>query len=70
MAKKRKYHPGAIITSLHLLIEELFAGRYVYLRDTPKHPSVIRSMTLHTIEIFIRGGSFKYAIINEDYNNA
>ena len=66
MPRKRKYRQGDIIRTLAELEKELNAGRYVYLRDVPKHPSVIISMTLRTIQIFLRGDSLRYALLNKE----
>lgn len=63
---KLKYKQGDTIRSIYTLLDELNADRYVYLREIPKHPSVIISMTLRTIQIFLRGGSLKYALLNKD----
>lgn len=62
MASKLKYRQGGVIKTLAGLERELLANRYVYLRNVPKHPSIIMSMTLRTIYIFLNGGSLKYTI--------
>jgi len=50
---KNKYRKGPIIFGLDELVGYLKAGRWVYLRDKPKHPCFIISMTLRTIVGFL-----------------
>ena len=61
-----KYKKGRYL-GLTDLLEELGKRRWVYLRDIPKHPTVIENMTLLTICGFIHRKMFYRAI--ETNNN-
>lgn len=45
---------------------QLDAGRYTFFHNKPQHPGWVASMTYHTIRIFVRGGSVRYAIENKE----
>lgn len=67
--KKRKglkYRKGIRITSIGELVAMLKAGKWIYLRDRPKHPSFLLSMTLWTIIRFIDSRSLYEAEVNDD----
>ena len=62
--KPTKYIRGPQFTNMNDLITAVFSGEYIYLHYKPQHPAVIKNMTVATLEIFVRGGSARYAIPN------
>ena len=71
MAKyQKKYRKGPTIRLLSTLYEILFLRQdYVFLRDQPKHPSIIISMTLRTVVLFLEGGALSEAIPTQEVTN-
>jgi len=65
MARKRMYRPGEIITSVDSLIQEIHAGRYIYIRGKVQHPGWVSSMQFRTVFLYVRGGSVRFALKNE-----
>jgi hypothetical protein len=49
MAYTKKYVKGNRIDSITTIVRSVKAGRYIFWGDTPKHSSVIASMTLRTV---------------------
>ena len=46
---KRKFKKGPLIDTMSYLAFHLERDSWIYLNDTPKHPSVMRSMTFQTL---------------------
>lgn len=63
---RRKFVKGPALNTTSSLLFVLERGEWVYLRDTPKHPSVIKNMSLSTLEGMVRAGVLYYAIRQEE----
>lgn len=53
---QKMFEKGKPIKNLHELVLWLECDSWVYLRNVPKHPSILESMTLRTLRMFVRGG--------------
>jgi hypothetical protein len=60
-----KYRPGKPIKTMSELAKEIDAGRIVYLRHKPQNPGWLRSMTYHSLQWFVHGGSAFKALENK-----
>jgi hypothetical protein len=56
--KKKKFKKGEKIRTIGALVFYINAGRWIYLRGVPKHPSIVVSMTLRTVQKFLKDGLF------------
>lgn len=63
---RKRFRKGRRITSLASAARYIESGRWLYLRDKVQHPSWLRSMTLHTIGIYVKGGSCRLAVENKE----
>jgi len=72
MSKKRKFRPGERLWSMWGLECAIRDGNWIYLRDKPKHPSILENMTFATLQGFIRRGMLRVAvqIKKEDKNGS
>lgn len=57
----KKYRKGGTINSITSLAEELQAGRWIYYKGRPLHPSFILHMTFSTVLGGLRGDNFAIA---------
>jgi CRISPR/Cas system CMR-associated protein Cmr5 small subunit len=64
-----KYKIGLPYTDIKSLIQDLIDGKYVYYCNRPKHPSIIKNMTLQTILSFINSKMISKAEINRPDQN-
>lgn len=62
LESKRKFYPGEQIYS----VDELLKEEWVMWNGYTKHIEVIKSMTLRTVETFIKHGAFQKAIRKEN----
>lgn len=69
MSRPRKYIKGPVIVELMVVINEVIAGRYVFMGDRPKHPSFVTSMQLQTVRQITHRGNFSFALPNLDHPN-
>jgi len=65
MARKRMYRRGKTIKSVVALNKAIVAGRWIYLRDVPKHPTIFDGMTLRTLRNMVRSGVLAFAERND-----
>lgn len=63
---RRKFKRGGTIHTMSALLYELQHGKWVYLHGTPKHPSILKNMSLSTLEGMVRAGVLYYAIRQEE----
>ena len=64
MPRKKKFKKGDPILDFLDLDDAIRARKWIYLRDTPKHYSVIDSMTMNTVRKFILAGALHLAALN------
>ena len=62
MARRLKYRPGPEINDIHLLVDLLELDVWVYWRDKPKHPRVLRNMSLTVLDGACRRGGIRLAL--------
>ncbi len=58
---QKVFKKGKPIQTLTSLAFEVDTGYWVYLRDIPKHPSIILNMTFKTVIGFLAKDMFYYA---------
>jgi len=68
MARQKMYRRGKLIKSLASVEKLIKANKYMMFFDggygkwIPKHPGIIRSMTIHTVIGFINAKKLSFAI--------
>lgn len=65
MSKPQKFRQGRIIRTMDELGLYLNAGRWIYWRHKPLHPTFINCMTFGTIRGAIKAKILRLAILNE-----
>ena len=66
MARERKFRQGPLVSSVADVVLEMIQGRWMYLGKKPKHPSVMKNMSIATLDFFVRRNGIRYAIKNEE----
>ena len=61
---KRKYKKGLLIIELSRLVDEILAGRCVYLNHKPQNPAWLMNMNLHTLNSFVKSHRVWQAVEN------
>lgn len=56
MFRIKKFRKGRKIKSLADLLDRVSKHQYVYIRDRPCHPTWLMSMTVYTLQRFLRRG--------------
>ena len=64
LASNRKFTPGEPITDLQTLLSQ----EWVIWHDATKHIEMFRSMSVRTVELFIKNGAFRKAVRKENVN--
>ncbi len=59
--RTRKYKPGRVIKDRSQLLNELDAGRYVYLGERPCNPAWLISMQYRTLRWMLKAKRFRFA---------
>lgn len=62
METRRQYRSGEPITDMNMLLKQTFVMWY----GKTKSIEAIRSMTVRTVETFLKNGAFKMAVRKED----
>jgi hypothetical protein len=60
--RKKKFRPGRQLRTLNELWRASEANQWLYLHETPKHPTILVSMTIRTVAGFLRAGAIKKAV--------
>jgi len=61
---ENKYKKGKPYTDIQSLVNDLSKEKYVFFVNKPKHPSIMKNMTLKTIMLFIKSKMLCEADIN------
>lgn len=64
--RRSKYCRGAIIPSMADAVNEIIAGRYIYLGHKVQHHAWALNMSVLTIWQYVRNSNAYYAVARED----